>query len=613
MAIVVCVKQVPFNMAENLDYSGKIERRQGVYRTNPLDMNALEAAIRLKNIIHDKIWVISMGTKRASETLKECIAMGADEAILLNDDCFAGSDTQATAYILSKAIKRIENVKAIFCGEYSSDSSTGHIGPELSEKLNFKLISNLFAFDFSLNGHIGYKRYTDNGTAYGEIGFPSIFTVNRIDGGCRVATIKGIFKADAYKPIVWDSKQIGAEVQKCGVNGSFTKIVRIENNNIQRTGQFWIEDEISGISSKILSETACVLNKAMGSQLMKDEKEELQPIIYKKENFDLFQEKETNEILIFAEIKNNKIEDSAFQLTYTFNSRNKEKQHISFVLIADNIPLNARIAPLYGVDKIYIIDYEMECPGNEHICTEMIYKFVLKICPRVVLFSATELGRNLAAMLASKLNVGLTADCTDLDYDKKQSILQQIRPVFGGNKLATIISVGCVIQMATVRPNIFPLRQTTDVMETVAVMLEGYKTTLAKNHETIVSFDKHTLPSAPVVFIGGRGLHSKSNFQKLRELAASYNVEVGATRVAVDLGWADQKEQIGSTGNSLTADLCILFGVSGALEHISGLMNVKRIIAINNDSMAAVFKYADICITTDAIKVIHQMEIDLNR
>jgi len=154
MSIVVCVKIVPISIEEVIREDGTINRSCGKCCINPSDFYSLEAALKLKEITNEPVIVVSMSSMKNKEILYETIAIGADEAILLNDMRFSGSDTQATSYILSKAISKIENVRIIFCGKQSSDGNTEQVAPELAEKLGFCFATNIIGFKYNVNNTI---------------------------------------------------------------------------------------------------------------------------------------------------------------------------------------------------------------------------------------------------------------------------------------------------------------------------------------------------------------------------------------------------------------------------------------------------------------------------
>lgn len=607
MAIAVCVKQVPTDIDKSTFENGVIDREKSRYKINPLDLYALEAALRLKEVINEPVWVLSMGTMRSAESLKECISLGADEIVLLNDPCFAGSDTQATSYILSKALCKIGSIRAVFCGKYSTDGSTGQVGPELAEKLQFNLIQNLTNFETNDSGYINYFRTTDKGIVKGKTELPAVFIVDRMSGECRVATVNGVLRAQNRQPKIWNRDYIDADRTKCGFEGSFTKVGKILNVNRLKICSNTITGSVSDIAESIIKEIR-MKHSEIAINCLKGKQEVRRNIIKKSIDFyaadnDLLQSK----ILVYAEVNKDVVQESAFQLIGKIRSQASEED-ISVVVISPNTPQNIEEVSDYGADKVFIVPLKVENTGNEEVFADILSTLVLKMRPMVFLLAATDFGRAVGAILASKLNVGLTADCTEIEFDSNSGILRQMRPVFCGSKKAEIVCVKSATQMATIRPNVFPLKKVEGENKTTIIKLKDYKNKLKERNEELIFENLNLLNKASIVFVGGRGLKEKSNYMKLKNLASRFGGNVGATRAVVDLGWARSEEQIGLTGVNLIADLCILFGVSGAPEHIAGLTNVKKIIAINIDPHAVVFSHSDIRIVADAVRILKAIE-----
>lgn len=612
MSIVVCIKQVPTDISKCMYENGRIERLNGHYKINPLDLYALEAALRLKDRTNESVYVMTMGTLKGISALKECAAIGADELFLLSDSSFAGADTQATSYVLAKSIEKIENVRAVFCGQYSSDGSTGQVGPELAEKLQFNFVQNVIDLNFDGDKYIDYTRVTEYGIVEGRTSIPSLFTVNRLSGGCRIATIKGILESNNKRIRKWDRNDINADILRCGLRGSFTRVKKIfsirelRNNSLEINGD---TDDIAGLLLKEIENNNCKY-KIKDTAIMLGA--ELKPTI---EVVDIGDESSSikSDALVFTEVYQDRIQDSALQLIGKIRSQMTEG-NISVIVVSKTIPANLNSLFCYGVTKVLNIPMEIENLGNEEVFAKLLADIICRACPKVVLFSATEFGRAVAAMVASMLNVGLTADCTEIVYDEKNGILTQTRPVYGGKSKAEVISVNGMPQMATVRPNVFPAVQPRQkpIDNPMIAVLKGYKMKQSEKQEKLVKIRINRLDKATIVLIGGRGLNYRNNYIRLKKLAEKLNIDVGATRAVVDSGWASSEEQIGLTGINLMADLCILFGVSGAPEHISGLSNVKKIIAINIDPSAAIFDYSDMKIVSDVNIVLNALEMKLH-
>jgi electron transfer flavoprotein alpha subunit len=246
-------------------------------------------------------------------------------------------------------------------------------------------------------------------------------------------------------------------------------------------------------------------------------------------------------------------------------------------------------------------------------------ELVKECAPQIFIFGATHMGRDLAPAVASALRSGLTADCTDLqigDYTDNRTketftdILQQIRPAFGGNIIATIVNPRNWPQMATVREGVMkPLeRQVGRTGEIVrhGAKLEGVEIPV-EVLEIVRKVSSVNLKGSRIIVAGGAGVGSKENFKLLHELAAVLGGAVGASRAAVDLGYVEHERQIGQTGVTVRPALFISCGISGAVQHLAGMQDSAKIIAINTDKDAPIFKVAHYGIVGDLNVVIPKM------
>jgi electron transfer flavoprotein beta subunit len=228
MNIVVCIKQVPGTTEIKIDPKTNTLVREGVKSiVNPFDTYALEEGVRLKERYGGKVTVITMGPPQAEEALRETISLGADEAILLSDRAFAGSDTWATSYVLSKAITRVANYDIVICGRQTLDGDTGQVGPELSEMLKLPFISYVSKIEEIKDKHIRVQRMIEEGHEEIETTLPAVITVVKEINVPRLPSLRGSMKAKTAKIPIWTAAEIGAETDKAGIPGSPTRVVRI--------------------------------------------------------------------------------------------------------------------------------------------------------------------------------------------------------------------------------------------------------------------------------------------------------------------------------------------------------------------------------------------------
>ena len=227
MEIVVCVKQVPDTTEVKIDPATNTLIRQGVPSiVNPFDKNAVEAALQLKEKHGGKVTVISMGPPQAKEALKECLAMGADTAILISDRKFGGADTLATSYTLAAAIRKLGTYDLIFCGKQAIDGDTAQVGPETAEHLGIAQATYVAKID--VNGDVvRFEREQEEGYEVLEAKMPLLVSVVKSINEPRYPSIKGTMRANRAEITVWTADDLVVEEQKLGLKGSPTQVRKI--------------------------------------------------------------------------------------------------------------------------------------------------------------------------------------------------------------------------------------------------------------------------------------------------------------------------------------------------------------------------------------------------
>jgi electron transfer flavoprotein alpha subunit len=222
---------------------------------------------------------------------------------------------------------------------------------------------------------------------------------------------------------------------------------------------------------------------------------------------------------------------------------------------------------------------------------------------------ATGLGRDLAGAVATDLKTGLTADCTSLTIDTKMRILEQTRPAFGGNIMATILTETRRPQMASVRPHVMPKPEYKagakgQLIEDPFTMTEDEIPTKVIEIIKSASESSVNITGAKVLVAGGRGMITAENFKMLDKLAEIVGGVVAGSRCAVDEGWIKHDRQVGQTGKTVHSKLYIACGISGAIQHLVGMQDSEFIIAINKDKTAPIFDVAHLGIVGDCMEVI---------
>ncbi len=261
------------------------------------------------------------------------------------------------------------------------------------------------------------------------------------------------------------------------------------------------------------------------------------------------------------------------------------------------------------VDKLLLVPVERDDTYDCRLYTTVISSLILTKRPGIVLISATDQGREFAPGIAARINTGLTADCTDLKIDP-EGRLMQIRPAYGGNIMASIVTPYHRPQMATVRPGVFPKPEKTVCNPEVEKIEIDHKK--SRSRIAILSSEEHAseygdIENANFVITGGAGMGCRENFTGLKEIAEQFEGAVGGTREAVDRGWIPKSHQIGQTGSSIGPDVYITCGVSGAVHHLVGIHRAKKIISVNTDPFAPIMKLSDVAIVGDVKDVLPKL------
>jgi len=262
----------------------------------------------------------------------------------------------------------------------------------------------------------------------------------------------------------------------------------------------------------------------------------------------------------------------------------------------------------YGVDKVLVAENDLFDNYTPEGFVKVILETIAQLDPEVVLFGATSQGKDLAPRVASKLGVGLASDCTGLQVDGGKLIAK--RPVYAG-KAFIQLAFKANPQMASLRPKAFTAEVKeegkTAPVEKVSVSVDAseLKTKVKEFQET--GGGKVELTEADIIVSGGRGMKGPENFKMLEELADLLGGAVGASRAAVDAGWRPHSDQVGQTGKTVSPNLYIAVGISGAIQHLAGMGSSKVIVAINKDPEAPIFQKADYGVVADLFDVVPKL------
>ncbi len=268
----------------------------------------------------------------------------------------------------------------------------------------------------------------------------------------------------------------------------------------------------------------------------------------------------------------------------------------------------------YGADKVVVADNEIFKNYSAEGYTVTIVDAIKAADPEIILLPASALGKDLAPRIAAKLDIGLATDCIKFSLEDKK--LQATRPMYAGKVISTFI-FNTSPQMATMRPNIFaasePDTSKSPEIENAAVTISAGDLKAVVKELVASEGGKLDVSEADVIVSGGRGMKAPENFAMLEELAGLLNGAVGASRSAVDSDWRPHSDQVGQTGKTVSPNLYIACGISGAIQHLAGMSSSKCIVAINKDPDAPIFQKADYGIVGDLFDVVPVLTEELKK
>ena len=314
------------------------------------------------------------------------------------------------------------------------------------------------------------------------------------------------------------------------------------------------------------------------------------------------------EVWTLAEVRNGEISSVSKELlAWGRELADSLGSPLASIVIGSGITDKAKTLINYGADKVYVVDADELKNFKADIVLNTLEMLTEKYSPSILIASATTRGRTVMPMLSARLGCGLTADCTEMSVDAAKRLVQT-RPAIGGNVMADIKTKGRDPQMCTVRPKSKkPLAE--DSSRVGVIVEEKAPKDILLSVLDYIGFEPENTTGLPIqeadlIIAGGKGMKNAKNFAKLHELAALLGGSVGASRMAVDIGWAPYSAQVGLSGKSVTPRLYMAFGISGAVQHVAGMSGAETIIAVNHDPEAPIFRVADIAVEGDASEIL---------
>jgi len=625
MNYIVLIKQVPDirNIPPDAWDWEKGTLRRGMLDTvcNELDRQALAFTAALRGEQDGKVVVLTMGPPFATEVLRYALSICADRAVLLTDRKLGGADTPATAYPLSQSIRKIE--KEIFGGDrdyliitgmQSVDGDTAQVPPQVAEELGIPHIAYATSFGFA-DGALQVARITRVGKeVVSPTSYPALITVTSWTEPPFASFHRTVWAFD-QEIVTWSAADVEADPGRIGLTGSRTTVNRIFSPKDVSTKNCEYVTDMGRLAAKLgelyearLSSQAAEADVGEQYRLPEDRTPTFR-----------------GEVWVYAEADESGLHPAAFELLGRAAALARSlNEQVAAVLLGSGVEALARELIAYGADKVYLAQHDLLGHFSPLPYTETIGDLIGRYRPQILLFAATPLGRELAPRVAYRTNSGLTADCTALDLiDLKRAgkeytgILRQTRPALGGNIMASIITQNADIQMSTARPGVLKALPRDDSRQGEII---EYAPQLAADRVgvSLVSFEPvqatAELSDAGVIVTGGAGLRTKENYDAyIRPLATELGnflgVEsmVGASRAAVERGMIDRGHQVGQTGQTVKPRVYVAVGVSGAVQHLTGMQSSDIIVAINKDAKAPIFNVADLGVVASLEETIPQL------
>jgi electron transfer flavoprotein alpha subunit len=315
-------------------------------------------------------------------------------------------------------------------------------------------------------------------------------------------------------------------------------------------------------------------------------------------------------ILVFIEQRNGQIKKSAFEaVKVAADFANKLNAQAEAVCIGNDVEGLDSVGG-YGIIKVTHYKNADLANYSNSAYADLLSKHAEESGSDVLIFSNSAMGKDLAPLVAVKIDAGIAVDCTNFEFEGEN--VKALRPVYAGKALINVNVTGDK-KIFTIRPNVFkPGEPSGDKAEVNVAEVSDPKLN-CKVVELKKSADKLDVAEADIIVSGGRGLKEPDNFNIVEELAEQLGAAVGASRAVVDAGWRPHNEQVGQTGKTVSPTLYVALGISGAIQHLAGMRSSKYIVAINKDKDAPIFQVADYGIAGDVFEVVPALIEELKK
>ncbi len=579
LRIAALVKQVPRFEEMKLGTDRRLVRGGLELEMNPYCRRAVSMGVTLAKATGGHCTVFTLGPPSAEDVLREAIAWGAHDGVLLTDPTFAGSDTLATARALAAALRREGPFDVVLTGRNSVDADTGQVGPQIAEFLDIAFIGGARVMEIA-DDVISARLEHDDGWVNVSVPLPAVVScAERLCEPCKVDPPgRAAVPADRIRRVSATDLGVGP----WGHAGSPTRVGEIRVHEHKRQGRV-----LAGSLAEQASQTAELLC-ALGALRGQRQATAPSPIVVSSAN-----EPARPGIAVVFERGRERVGRELLGAAAALASSGSR----CVTAIVPTIAADLAILAGWGADHVVLIDPSV---GAQDVATS-VSTWCLSNQPWAVLLPSTMWGREVAGRLAARLGAGLTGDAIGLDEADDRLI--GWKPAFGGQLVAAITATSS-IQLATVRPGVLALLE-----PRVAKTLPGIET-LATNSRQLVQElnsgrddDVEILATARVVVGVGAGVDHR-RYDELADFVAAIGGTLAATRKVTDSDWMPRARQVGITGRSIAPSLYVAIGVSGKFNHMVGARAAETVLAINSDEKAPVFNASDIGIVGDWTAVI---------
>jgi electron transfer flavoprotein alpha subunit len=534
----------------------------------------------------------------------------------------AGADTLATSYTLWRSIATIGQrnpFDLILTGKVAIDGETGQVPPGLAVRFNIPIISNVTRIETidPESGMVVAKHRFDDGIETVKARLPAVLTMTEEVNKPRKFTVEGMLKAKRTPIEIWNKDTIGADSNLLGLKGSPTIVKKVFPPPGRKQGEIFdgTKDPQQAAEWLVKKLAEARVLDAAGQMATKSN---TQPFAANAALDEATGDGKYGEVWVFVEHFHGKPIQVSWELLGEGRRLSKiYGTKLGAVVIGNRVDHLAKEAFVHGADKVYLVEDERLEDYRTQPYAVAMKETVRKFKPEALLIGGTIRGRDLAGSAATFLETGLIADCTGLDVDVETGTFLGTRPDYGGNLMSTIICPKQRPTMASVRPR---------VMKSLPPE-EGRDGEIVRVNPNLSADDLNTevtefvpiervgirLEDAQIIVSAGRGLGSAKNLTLVQELTDVLHGQVGASRAAVRAGWITPDHQVGQTGFTVRPRLYIAVGISGAIQHIVGIMNVDYIVAINRDPEAPIFKMANFGVIGDLFKIVPALIEELKR